>query len=111
MSNGEGSTLAPQGAPTGASPGASTTPADQPVTSRGIVRVWAKLPTLPKREDDLKALWAGSKEPLASNWDAGAAILADKLRPHARKGQVIDQPFIQGLSPCTAGKLEDTLGW
>lgn len=80
-------------------------------SSRGIVRKWANLPGLPDDGDDLKALWAGSGSALASNWDAGAAILADKLSPHARPGQVINQPFIQGLNPCTVGTLEGTLGW
>ncbi len=94
--------------------GSQTSPAPPvaaPATSRGIVRKWANLSGLPEDGDNLKVLWAGSGQALASNWDAGAAFLANKLGPHARPGQVIDQAFVQGLNPCTVGTLENMLGW
>ena len=82
-----------------------------PVTSPEIVQQWAKLPGLPKRKDDLKALWAGSNQALSADWDAGAAELADGLTPYARNGQIIDQPFIKGLDPSTVEQLSKRLGW
>jgi hypothetical protein len=81
-----------------------------PVTSREIVAAWAKTPAV-IGDEDLKFLWARSGEALASNWDAGAAKLAEMLSEHARPGQTIDQAFIKCLSPLTTDQLEARLRW
>lgn len=79
--------------------------------SRAIVQKWANLPGLPHGGDDLKVLWAQSGRHLAADWDAGAAMLAEQLKPYAQPGQKIDQAFIQGLDPCTVDELAAELGW
>jgi len=79
--------------------------------SRAVVQVWANLPGLPQGADDLRALWAQSGRPLAADWNAGAALLAEQLRPHAQPGQRIDQVFILGLNPSTVDELALELGW
>ena len=80
-------------------------------SSSEIVMKWANLAGLPAGGDDLKVLWAGSGRPQASNWNAGAAYLAEELEPFARPGQQIDQAYIEGLSPSTVDELASELGW
>lgn len=79
--------------------------------SRAIVQDWSNLNGLPDGGDDLKALWAGSGDPQAADWNAGAAYLAQQLAPNAQPGQSIDQAFIQGINPCTVDELAAELGW
>jgi hypothetical protein len=83
----------------------------EPVSSEDIVEEWANLSSPPRRNDDLKTLWAASGDPLASDFNAGAAKLAELLMPHASPGQTIDQSFILGLSPNTVGQLATQLGF
>jgi hypothetical protein len=79
--------------------------------SRQIVKAWANLTTLPANAADLKALWAGSGDPLSADWNAGAAKLACDLHPDLRPGQVVDQAFILALNPSTVAQLTAQLGW
>jgi hypothetical protein len=81
------------------------------IGSRAIVQNWANLPGLPHGADDIKALWAGSGNPQAADWNAGATYLADQLRPNAQPGQKIDYLYIEGLNPCTVDELAAELGW
>lgn len=83
----------------------------QPISSQQIVEQWANLSNLPGRNIDLKTLWGASGDPLASDFNAGAAKLAALLQPQARPGQTIDQAFILGLSPNTVGQLATQLGF
>ena len=99
---------------TGAKPLAAALPpramAIHPISSQEIVQQWANLSSLPG-DDDLKTLWQASGDPLASDFNAGAARLAALLMPHARPGQTIDQSFILGLNPNTVGQLATQLGF
>jgi hypothetical protein len=79
--------------------------------SREVVREWAQLPTLPVDADDLSNLWGASGRPQSNDWGAGSVLLAAALTPSAAPGQVIDQAFIQGLTPTTVANLGNTLGW
>jgi hypothetical protein len=81
------------------------------MSSGRIVKAWAKLKELPNDGDDLKGLWGASKDPLAADWNAGAAKLADDLHPDLRPGQVVNQATILALNPSTYGELSARLGW
>jgi hypothetical protein len=80
-------------------------------SSIGIVKQWAYLAALPSGKAELKALWAKSGHPQATDWDAGAVYLVALLLPLAQPGQQIDKIFVQGLSPCTVAELGQELGW
>lgn len=82
-----------------------------PTSSIGVVAQWANLSALPQGSADLKVLWAGSGDPQASDFNAGAARLAGMLQPLAFPGQQIDQAFILGLNPSTVDQLGNTLGF
>lgn len=87
------------------------TASDKIVTSKGIVKEWARRPEPPDDKAKLQDLWNASGRPQANDWDAGAVYLADALDPHKLPGQKIDQAYIQSLNPNTVGQLGDDLGW